>query len=97
MKLLQKPIQVYALCRENGDLLPLAFCFEQFDEKHRVAVNGINDHHEETPAGRRVIYYDCRIGDGDRERIICLRYDIAAHSWTLHKAWRKQKKTVSLL
>ncbi|MGI5873053.1 MAG: hypothetical protein ACOX8R_00075 [Bacillota bacterium] len=86
MKLLKKPIQVYAVCREDGRFRPLAFCLEQDDVKHRVAVNGVSGCREEHPAGHKVIYYDCRVGDGDRERLVCLRYDIGEHCWCLYKA-----------
>ena len=36
MKLFMKPIQVYALCRENGSFLPMAFCLEAEGEKYKI-------------------------------------------------------------
>ena len=86
MKLFMKPIQVYSLCRENGNLFPLAFCLEVDGEKYKIAVVSVNGSREERQAGKKVIYYDCRIVDHDRERMVCLRYDIAEHCWYLYKA-----------
>ncbi|MBR5329155.1 MAG: hypothetical protein IKV45_03005 [Firmicutes bacterium] len=86
MKVLMKPIQVYALYRENGSMLPMAFCLEEDGEKVKIAILAVNGSHEERQAGRKVIYFDCRVGNDVTERIVCLRYDIADHCWFLYKA-----------
>lgn len=86
MKILIQPIQVYALWREDGTVLPLAFCLSEAGEKQRIAIAEVRGHHEERLAGRRILYFDCLIQTGNRERMVCLGYDIAEHRWYLHKA-----------
>lgn len=86
MKICMQPIQVYALWKEDGRIAPMAFCLEQDGEKYKLAIVGVNGSHEERLAGRKVIYFDCLVRDGDREKIVCLRYDIAEHCWYLYKA-----------
>lgn len=86
MKIFMKPIQVYSLCRENGNLFPMAFCLESEGEKYKITVLSVISSREERQAGRKVIYYDCCIAEHERERIVCLRYDIADHCWYLYKA-----------
>ena len=86
MKLFMKPIQVYALCRENGSFLPMAFCLEAEGEKYKIAVLSVNGSREERKGGRKVIYYDCCIANHNQKRMVCLRYDIADHCWHLYKA-----------
>ncbi len=86
MKILMKPIQVYALWRENGSICPMAFCLEQEGKKYKFAVNMVKGHWEERVAGRKVIYFDCLVSDSFREKTVCLRYDIIDHCWYLYKA-----------
>ncbi len=86
MKMLMKPIQVYALWREDGAILPLAFCLTRDEEKQKIAVSAVKNLREEHLAGRKTLYFDCVAVLGRREWIVCLRYDIAEHRWYLHKA-----------
>lgn len=86
MKVLMKPIQVYALYRENGHICPMAFCLEEDGEKCKLAVLAVNSIREERQAGRKLIYFDCCVGNELLEKIVCLRYDIADHCWFLYKA-----------
>jgi hypothetical protein len=86
MKILMKPIQVYALWREDGAILPMAFCLTGEEEKQRFAVNAVKSSRAERLAGRKTLYFDCLASAGNREWMVCLRYDIAEHRWYLHKA-----------
>ncbi len=86
MKMLMKPIQVYALWREDGGILPLAFCLTREEEKQKIAVSAVKSSREERLAGRKILYFDCVAVSGQREWPVCLRYDIAEHRWYLHKA-----------
>lgn len=86
MKVLMKPIQVYALWRENGAILPLAFCMEQEEKKQKIAVTEVKSCHEERLAGRKMLYFDCLTVSDNRERMVSLSYDIMEHRWFLYKA-----------
>lgn len=86
MKILMKPIQVYALWREDGAILPLAFCLTMDEEKQKITVSAVRGFREERLAGRKTLYFDCLAAADNREWMVCLRYDIADHRWYLHKA-----------
>ena len=86
MKVLMKPIQVYALWKEDGGIVPLAFCLENDDEKYKYTVDQISCFHEDRFRGRRVVYFECLIFDGYRQRTVLLWYDIIHHCWYLYKA-----------
>ena len=86
MKIYMKPIQVYALWKENGHICPMAFCLERDGEKYKIAIVSVNGSREERLAGQKVIYFDCVVNDGYFEKVVCLRYDIRDHCWYLYKA-----------
>lgn len=86
MKILMKPIQVYALWREDGAILPLAFCLIHDEEKQKITVSTVKSLREERLAGRKTLYFDCVAVSNQREWMVCLRYDIMEHRWYLHKS-----------
>lgn len=86
MKIIMKPIQVYALWREDGAIQPLAFCLTEEDEKVKVALGAVKRSWEERLVGRKTLYFDCDAISKQQRRPVCLRYDIAEHRWYLHKA-----------
>lgn len=85
MKTYMTPIQVYALWREDGEIVPMAFCLCEGDDMIKVAIMALQGCEDERVAGSRMRNFFCRAVLHGQERNIYLRYDFYRGRWFLYK------------
>lgn len=86
MEILNKPIEMIALCGLNGELRPLRFRYEDVGHHPQVVhIREIISTKESLQVGIQSFYYLCRATLQEKEQLFELRYTVKNHSWTLHR------------
>ena len=78
------PLQMIAVCDQNGKLEPLRFRYEDVEHcLHTARVTALLDSRAVEYAGAEAFHYVCRAVLEGSEKLFELRYAIRTHRWTL--------------